>query len=81
MIWSHYVFASFIVFMVSVMTIVVVGVFSCLAFCIFKNKTNKTDIDEEARIIPIQKEGELNYGMDIQTEQVPSEEAISTDIE
>ena len=48
---------------------------------IFKNKTNQTDIDEEARIIPIQKEGELNYGMDIQTEQVPPEKAISTAIE
>ena len=71
--WSHYIFASFIVVMVLVMLIVVCSVFTCLAISIFRNK-KKTSLDEDERkMIRIEKTCEINYGLDIGTEEKPAD--------
>ena len=67
--WSHYIFASFIVVMVLVMLVVVCGVFTCLAISIFRTKKTTSLDEDERKMIRIEKTCEINYGLDIGTEE------------
>ena len=69
--WSHYIFASFIVVMVLFMSFVVCSVFICLAISIFRTKKKTSLEEDERKMIRIEKTCEINYGLDIRTEEKP----------
>ena len=59
--------------MVLVMLVLVCSVFTWLAISIFRNKKKISLDEDERKMIRIEKSCEINYGLDIGTEEKPAD--------